>query len=116
MFRRRDIHFEEATLLSFVSLLSRGQLLKERICSYRSKFFPLRVDPIPKRPMPIQRSKQKFMQVYVILHPEKRRQEGGGDGGGFVRPGAFIMPPTSKKLKGHIGLGLSVCPSDRLSV
>ena len=28
----------------------------------------------------------------------------------------FIMPPTSKKLRGHIGLGLSVCPSDRLSV
>ena len=26
------------------------------------------------------------------------------------------MPPTSKKLRGHIGLGLSVCPSDRLSV
>ena len=27
---------------------SRGQLLKERICSLRSKFFPLRVDPIAK--------------------------------------------------------------------
>ena len=30
------------------------------------------------------------MQGYVILHPEKRGQEGGGDGGGFIRPGAFI--------------------------
>ena len=28
----------------------------------------------------------------------------------------IFMPPTSKKLRGHIGLGLSVCPSDRLSV
>ena len=27
-----------------------------------------------------------------------------------------FMPPTSKKLRGHIGLGLSVCPSDRLTV
>ena len=29
----------------FASLLSRGQLLKQIICSSRSKFFPLRVDP-----------------------------------------------------------------------
>ena len=29
----------------FASHLIRGQLLKERICSSRSKFFPLRVDP-----------------------------------------------------------------------
>ena len=28
-----------------VALFERGQLLKERICSFRSKFFPLRVDP-----------------------------------------------------------------------
>ena len=28
----------------------------------------------------------------------------------------IFMPPTSKKLRGHIGLGLSACPSDRLSV
>ena len=27
-----------------------------------------------------------------------------------------IMPPTSKKLRGHIGLGLTVCPSVRPSV
>ena len=27
-----------------------------------------------------------------------------------------VMPPTSKKLRGHIGLGLSVRPSVRLSV
>ena len=30
----------------FASLLNTGQLLKERICSPRSKFFPLRVDHI----------------------------------------------------------------------
>ena len=28
----------------------------------------------------------------------------------------FIMPPTSKKLRGHIGLGLSVCPSVRYAL
>ena len=31
---------------SFAFLLGGGQLLKKRICSCRSKFFPLRVDPI----------------------------------------------------------------------
>ena len=29
---------------------------------------------------------------------------------------SFFMPPTSKKLRGHIGLGLSVRPSVCLSV
>ena len=40
----------EATLYFFIyaSHLIRGQLLKKRICSFRSKFFPLRVDPILK--------------------------------------------------------------------
>ena len=40
----------EATLLFsfFVSHLIRGQLLEKRICSLRSKFFPLRVDTILK--------------------------------------------------------------------
>ena len=28
----------------------------------------------------------------------------------------FFMPPTSEKLRGHIGLGLSVRPSVRLSI
>ena len=42
------ILLEEVTVLYFASLLWRGQLLKERICSLRSKFFPLRVDPISK--------------------------------------------------------------------
>ena len=28
----------------------------------------------------------------------------------------FFMPPTSEKLRGHIGLGLSVCPSVHMSV
>ena len=30
----------------FGALLNRWQLLKERICFCRSKFFPLRVDPL----------------------------------------------------------------------
>ena len=37
----------EATLIFiFASHLISGQLLKKRICSPRSKFFPLREDPI----------------------------------------------------------------------
>ena len=34
--------------IGFASFVSTGQLIKERICSYRSKFSPLRVDPISK--------------------------------------------------------------------
>ena len=35
---------------------------------------------------------------------------------GFKLCRTIFMPPTSKKLRGHIGLGLSVCPSVRLTV
>ena len=37
-------------------------LFKERICSSRSKFFPIRVDPISNSYL-ILRNKQEFMQV-----------------------------------------------------
>ena len=36
----------DSAISIFASLLNIGQLLKERICFCRSKFFPLRVDPI----------------------------------------------------------------------
>ena len=61
-----EILSEEANLLVYASLLNRAQLLNERICSFRSKFFPLRVDPILKSYL-IQRSKQKFMSINVTL-------------------------------------------------
>ena len=35
-----------STILLLASLLDGGQLLKERICSCWSKFFPVRVDPV----------------------------------------------------------------------
>ena len=35
-----------SAIFNFASLLIRGQLIKDRICSHRSKVFPLRVDPI----------------------------------------------------------------------
>ena len=40
-------HSGEATLVIFIyaSLQKGGQLFKERICSCRSKSFPLRIDP-----------------------------------------------------------------------
>ena len=38
----------EATLFIFASHLIRDRLLMKRICSHRSKFFPVRVDPVLK--------------------------------------------------------------------
>ena len=35
---------------------------------------------------------------------------GGGGGGEWLAILRLFMPPTSKKLRGHIGLILSVCP------
>ena len=61
--------------------LIRGQLLKERICSCRSKFFPLTVDPISeglchpgkktrsyKSNLPLQKKKKKqeILEVYPL--------------------------------------------------
>ena len=44
----------EATLiLVFAANLIRGQLLKKRICSRRSKFFPFKVNPILGRLRPL---------------------------------------------------------------
>ena len=55
---------EEATILSLVLpfLFSSGQLLKERICSQLSKFFPLKVDPMSKSYL-IQTGKQTRIQA-----------------------------------------------------
>ena len=55
-----DILIEKATFHIFASLFSRGQLLKVRICSFRSKFFPLRVDPASESYL-IQRNKQEYI-------------------------------------------------------
>ena len=45
--------FKGSNSLSFLPpTTSRGQLLKKRICSSRSKFFPLREDPILRRLRP----------------------------------------------------------------
>ena len=37
-----------SAIFIFASLLHKGKLLEKRICSSRSKFFPLRVDPFWK--------------------------------------------------------------------
>ena len=52
--------------LFFASHLIRGWLLKKRICSHRSKFFPLRVDPFLKNFI-LQRSKQEVMKVVPLF-------------------------------------------------
>ena len=44
----RSTFRESNNSTGFASLLSRGQLLKERICSTRSKFFSFRGDPIQR--------------------------------------------------------------------
>ena len=77
-----DILSEEAT--SFASLCSGGQLLKGRICSSRSKFLPLRVNPISESYLYlIQRSKQEFLQDNKTLFSEKGQRA-------FMRAGTFI--------------------------
>ena len=43
------VTFKGSNSSIFASLLSMGQLLKERICSFRSKFFPFKVDPSSKK-------------------------------------------------------------------
>ena len=43
------IRGSNSAIFIFASLLNGGQLIKERICSNRSKFFPLRVDPLLDR-------------------------------------------------------------------
>ena len=65
----------------FPSFQSRSQPLKEKICSSRSKFFPLRVDLISKTYL-IQRSKQEFIQTKILFFA--KRQEA------LIRAGVFI--------------------------
>ena len=66
----RNIKCSKSTTTGFASLLTMGQLLKERICSFRSKFFPSRADPISKSHL-IKRCQQKFMHVKTTLFSEK---------------------------------------------
>ena len=60
----------EAALLYYLPAHG-GQLLMKRICSFRSKFFPLRVELTSK----CYRNKQEFMQVNITLFLEKRQVE-----------------------------------------
>ena len=76
----------KATLL-FPSLLSRGQLFKERICSSKSDFFPFRVDLSRPRAVTSNDAKQKFMQL-------KKNITLGKVTGAFIRAGAFIRINT----------------------
>ena len=41
-----------SVIFIIASYINWGQLINERICSHRSKFFPLRVDPFMGRPRP----------------------------------------------------------------
>ena len=60
----------EKQLYYFAFPFSRGQLSKERICSSRSKFFPLRVDPFKKATLC---GKQEFTQVNITLFSKKKQ-------------------------------------------
>ena len=42
-----------STFIIFASLLTGDQFLKERICSSRNKFFPVRIDPLLGRLSPL---------------------------------------------------------------
>ena len=60
-----------------------GQLLlKKRICSTRSKFFTLRVDPISKSYF-IQRRKEEFIEFNITLFLAKKE-------GACISAGMFI--------------------------
>ena len=50
-----------------------GKLLKERICSIRSDFLPLKVYPFSLRYL-IQKSKQEFMQLIQNIFSKKRQR------------------------------------------
>ena len=52
----------------------------------------------------------------VMLSTDKYLRNPGRDMCNIFFIPLIFMPPTSKKLRGHIGLGLSVCPSVRLTV
>ena len=62
----------EATLISiFASHLIRGQLLKKKICSIKSKFFTLRVDLILKGLHCVKKSKQEVTKVVSLCKNDK---------------------------------------------
>ena len=69
--------FGEATpsALFFASLVGRGQLLQERICSHRSKFFPLRDDPSLEVLRHIRKANRKSLKLFAFV--KVAEQHGG---------------------------------------
>ena len=80
------------TGLVYALLFNLGQLLKERICSKRSKFFPLRVEARLERLYSaffiLQGSKQEVMEVVSFCKNGAKKKKTGdvsihpGEGGG----------------------------------
>ena len=56
------------------ALPKRDLLLKERICSSRSKFFPLRIDPIEKRCIEIN-GRVGFPDLSIVKEGSKKTRE-----------------------------------------
>ena len=65
-----------SAIFILASIFNVGQLIKERICSTRSKFFPLRVDLIFKRLQP-PGWKQKVGNKICFLCKNYRKKHGG---------------------------------------
>ena len=61
-------------LVIFASPFSVGQLLNERICSFRSKFFPLKVDPFWKG-FYTEGSKQEVTKVVSLCKYDRKKHE-----------------------------------------
>ena len=60
---------DKSARIDFISLLKKGLLLKERICSLGSKFFPLRVDPFSdgdRCASKVNRELQKLSPLYKM--------------------------------------------------
>ena len=60
-----------SALFIFTSLLNMGQLLKERICSSRSKFFSLRIDPLQQGFATLENKKKDIKLLLFVQKEEK---------------------------------------------
>ena len=61
---------KNSAIFKFAFLINGNELLKKRICSHRSKFFPLRVDPILEVffiPKSKQKSKKKLLPFIYLM-------------------------------------------------
>ena len=67
-----------------------GQLLKDRICSSRSKFFSLRVDPISRATSFREANRNSCKLIYQYLNFFQKKKKGRG-AGAIIRVNVIII-------------------------